>query len=73
MLHQRNQPVSIDQRAGLQELPQLVHLDAVIHLLQPLLRVLHRFSIWRIDRLVQPGTGRGVNYKLARQFRVNGM
>ena len=55
MLHQRHQPVAIDHRTGLQELPQLVHLDAVIHIVQPLLRLLHRLLIGCVDGLIKRG------------------
>jgi hypothetical protein len=49
---ERNQPVSVHQRTGLQKLPQLVYLDAVVHVLQPLLRLFYRLAIRRIHRLI---------------------
>ena len=73
MLRQAHNAILIDQRAGLQELAQLVHLNQ--------LRPFHRASGWpaqpffagSFDAGFQIGAGFHVNRKFTRQFEVDGI
>jgi hypothetical protein len=65
MLQHRDQPVVVDQRTSLQKLPQLVDLDALIHPAKPLLRLLYSLAVRGVYLLIQRGTGRRINHKLA--------
>ena len=63
----------INQRTGLQKLAQLVNLDFFIHLVQPLLGLLHGLAARRVHLRLKIGAGGHVDHELARQFGVNGM
>src|SRR5262249_32727326 len=71
MLQQVEQLLLADQRTGLQELAKLVHLDGVIHLVKPLVGLLHRLFTGRIDPGLEIVAGFNVDGELAGEFEIN--
>jgi hypothetical protein len=57
----------------LQELPQLVDLNARVHIFEPLLRVLDRFLSWRVGPSLEIRAGLHFDHKFARQLEVDGI
>ena len=73
VFHQAQQPFLIRQGTGLQELPQLMHLDMLVHLVQPALRLLDRLFSRRIDAGFKIGARLHVDGELPREFEVDGV
>ena len=73
VFHQAQQPFLIRQGTGLQKLPQLMHLDMLVHLVQPALRLLDRLFSRRIDASFKIGARLHVDGELPREFEVDGV
>ena len=73
MLQQTHQAFLIHQRTGLQELAQLVHLDELVHFVEPVLGLFDRFFAGGVDAGFKIGAGFHFDGELARQFEIDGI
>src|SRR5947209_18968247 len=70
MLQQSAQPFFAGQSCGLQELAQLMHLNALIHVQEPLPCLLHRLFRRAISSGFQVGTRQRIDHKLAGECSI---
>src|SRR5579859_3279292 len=73
MLQQVDQAILIDQRTGLQELAQLMNLNALVHFVEPCNGLGEGFGARSFNSGFEIGAGLHVDDEFARQFVVDGI
>src|SRR5712692_5352486 len=73
VLQKRAQALLAGQTGGLEKLPQLMHLDALVHLQKPLAGLFNRFLRRSINAGFQVAAGRQLDHELAGQGGIQGV
>ncbi len=73
MLQQRQHSLGIHYRTGLEELAQLMHLDALVHFVQPAGGLFDHFFARSLDASLEFRVRLHVDGELTREFEINGI
>src|SRR3954463_1127512 len=73
VLQKAHQTLRSHLRVGLQKLPELVHLDHFVHVIEPLISLLDSFFSGRLNARFEIGASFDFHGELTREFEVDGI